>query len=192
MDFDFKAHRIKVACAVFSMIADYNLVAAADDGTALVVMSDGSRGLGYLPSLMLSGELGGDFMFTLYMVVLHLLAVLGLCSLLSRAWSSLTLRLGNKNDKDVDSDLVIFMTMKKEELREACRFCGLPVSGTKLELSHRLAAWSPLDAKDEPTTAAQQKFLADLERRTGVKAPAQAYVSKRSASAAIDRLKAIE
>ena len=192
VDFDFKAHRIKVACAVFSMIADYNLVAAMGDSTALVEKPDGSRGFGYFPAEWLQGGWDYDCMFTLYIVVLHLLAALGLLSIVERAWSSLKLRSERTRDDDADLDVAIFMTMKKEELREAARVRRLAVSGTKLELSRRLAAWSPLEARDEPATAAQHKFLADLERRTGEKAPAQAYVSKRSASAAIDRLKAIE
>ena len=69
------------------------------------------------------------------------------------------------------------------------------VSGTKKELATRIMAWKPYppmrsqNAKSNPPTASQLKYLQDLEITSGIKARALAYVYKKACSKEIDELK---
>ena len=80
------------------------------------------------------------------------------------------------------------LKLKQEELKALCRERSLKVSGNKTELARRLVIYDPSNYTERPTDK-QLSYLKNLERKTGKRAPAKAYVSRQACTAAIDEFR---
>ena len=79
--------------------------------------------------------------------------------------------------------------MTVEKLRELCRFLGLPVTGLKADLIARIEEQKRKDTYHRPPSAAQIRYIRDLELKIGCNASEEVLMDKDLASAWIDAAK---
>ena len=73
------------------------------------------------------------------------------------------------------------------QLRDILRHFGLPVGGIKVDLIQRLTSRNIIPDEGAPTEK-QFKFMRDLEKQLGERIPASALISRKDASAWINKM----
>ena len=86
-------------------------------------------------------------------------------------------------DAAVAAEVSAYMRFSHDELKNLCRNSKLKVTGNKTVLATRLARRTLI----EPPTELQIKFIHDLEKQLGYKAPVEVLGSKKLARAWIEK-----
>ena len=163
---------------LFNMIADHHLVGVKADSDGENVV-DGHEGYTWQDMMMLA-----------YLVVLHLFAAYSLLCSVQKVWKRFlrSRQQGDQASQTREQEISALMALTQDKLRDLCRARSLAVTGNKSVLVERLIDYTPSEVGDAPTQK-QLDYLVVLERKTGKRAPANAYLSRRAATAAIDKLK---